>query len=53
MSNRNLLTIIIVLLLGVIAVVVMRQPTQSNASGVGDQISEGLEEVADEIDDHT
>ncbi|HRC26922.1 MAG TPA: hypothetical protein PKX87_05775 [Alphaproteobacteria bacterium] len=66
MSNRGLMIVIVVLLLGVFAIVAMqygenrKTPGEKVAEGVseaidnaGDSIREGVEEVGDEIDDHT
>ncbi|MGN7438369.1 MAG: hypothetical protein ACTHOO_06965 [Alcanivorax sp.] len=51
MSNRNLLTIVIVLLVGILAVLVIREPDQPNANDITQQLTEVAEEVGDEIDD--
>ena len=51
MSNRNLLTIVIVLLVGIIAVLVIRGPEEANPNDITQQLTEVAEEVGDEIDD--
>lgn len=52
MNNRSLLTIIVVLLLGVIGILAV-QMTNKNDDGIAGSINEAVEEVGDEIDDHT
>lgn len=57
MSNKALISIAIVLLIGVLSVAVIRIQNPPKEESVGDKvtrsINEGAEEVADEIDDHT
>lgn len=52
MNNRSLLTIVIVLLLGVIGVMTV-QMANHHDDGLSGSINEAVEEVGDEIDDHT
>jgi len=51
MSNKNLLTIVIVLLVGIFAVLILKEPEQPNMGDVTSQFAESIEEVGDEIDD--
>lgn len=51
MSNKNLLTIVIVLLVGIFAVLILKEPEQPTMGDITNQLGESIEEVGDEIDD--
>jgi len=53
MSNKSLLTIVIVLLLGVFAFVAIDANQDTPAEALSSSISEAGEEIGDEIDDAT
>ncbi|HEX4937070.1 MAG TPA: hypothetical protein VFX11_00230 [Candidatus Kapabacteria bacterium] len=57
MSNKALISIAIVLLIGILSIAVIRIQNPPEAESIGDKVSrsinEGAEEAADEIDDHT
>lgn len=52
MTNRNILIVIAVLILGIFGVLAMNYYRESNDS-IGDNVNEAIEEIGDEIDDHT
>jgi len=56
MSNKALISLVIVLLIGILSIAIIRknQPQEESVgSEISKSINEGAEEVADEIDDHT
>lgn len=53
MSNRGLIIVVIVLLLGILGFMVMNIDRRTPTEKVGDSVSEVVEEIGDEIDDNT
>lgn len=55
MTNRGLLVVITIVLVGILSVMVVRYKEREKPldQRIGDSISEAVEEVGDEIDDHT
>lgn len=55
MNNRGLLVVIALVLVGILGVMVVQyqERQKSPIEKAGDSISEAVEEVGDEIDDHT
>ncbi len=55
MTNRGLLVVITIVLVGILSVMVVRYQEREKPldQRIGDSISEAVEEVGDEIDDHT
>ncbi len=53
MNNTGLLAIIAVILLGILTISLIQANEKSPTEKIGDSISETVEEVGDEIDDHT
>lgn len=55
MTNRGLLVFIAIVLAGILSVMVVRYQESEKPldQRIGDSISEAVEEVGDEIDDHT
>jgi hypothetical protein len=51
MSNKGLLTIIAVILVGIFAVILVQMNQEPDT--FGEQVNEAIEEVGDEIDDNT
>ncbi len=53
MGNRGLLVIIIVLLVGIFGVMALNGNGFGHKKTIGDSVDEAVEEIGDEIDDHT
>jgi HAMP domain-containing protein len=55
MNNKGLLIVIALVLVGILGVLAMQyqERQKSPIERVGDSVSETVEEVGDEIDDHT
>ena len=53
MSNKNLMTVIIVLLLGIFTILFIQANERSPSEKIGDSVSEAVEEIGDEIGDST
>ena len=55
MNNKGLLVLIAVILVGILGVLVMQyqERQKSPMEKIGDSVSETVEEIGDEIDDHT
>lgn len=53
MSTKSLITIVIVLLVGILAVMVFQANDRTPLEKLGDGVNEFTEEVSDEIDDNT
>lgn len=53
MSNKGLLTVITVVLMGILAVLLINMEEETPAEELSDSISETIEEIGDEIDDNT
>lgn len=55
MSNRGFLLIIAVLLLGIFSILAIQANEKQRSPGekIADRVNEAVEEVGDEIDDHT
>lgn len=55
MNNKALLVVIAVLLVGILSIMVIQNQKENRSFGerVADSVEEGVEEIGDEIDDHT
>jgi hypothetical protein len=53
MNNRNVLIVIAVLLLGIFAIMAMNYTQTPRDDSIGGSVNEVVEEIGDEIDDHT
>lgn len=53
MSNKALLTIVIVMLIGVFAIVLMQATEKPPSEKIADDVGEVTEEIGDELDDAT
>lgn len=53
MSNRGLLAVILVIVVGIFAIVTIQLTEPTPAEKIGNSVSEAIEEVGDEVDDAT
>lgn len=53
MSNKGLLIVITIVLVGILSIMVIQMNEKTPAEKFGDSVSEAIEEFGDEIDDNT
>ena len=53
MSNKSLLIVIVVVLIGIFSVVLIQANEETPAEKISGSISETIEEIGDEVDDST
>lgn len=53
MANRNLLIVITVLMVGILGLLALNYTRQADDDSVSGSVNEVVEEIGDEIDDHT